>query len=132
MTKNTNSTGQPIPPQDRLCTIFCLDKSVHLDDEYSHMIDWAYQHPNNDTVLILSEQTVADYAQKGLWHLITQETDYQLLGAWEDDWIFDFDVMTAIIQALEHSEFQQDEIVLKIIQILRYAISYQRSVVFYL
>ena len=67
-----------------------------------------------------------------IWHLIAQETDYQLLGAWEDDWIFDVDVMTAIIQALEHSEFQQDEIALKIIQILRYAISHQQSVVFYL
>ena len=40
-----------MPPQDRLCTIFCLDKSVHLDDDYSQMIDWAYQHPNSDTVL---------------------------------------------------------------------------------
>lgn len=121
-----------MPSKDRLCTIFCLDKSVHLDDDYSQMIDWAYQHPNSDTVLILSEQTVADYAQKGLWHLIAQETDYQLLGSWEDDWVFDVDVMTAVIQALEHSEFQQDDIVLKIIQILRYAISHQQSVVFYL
>ena len=121
-----------MPPQDRLCTIFCLDKSVHLDDDYSQMSDWAYQHPNSDTVLILSEQTVADYAQKGLWHLIAQETGYQLLGAWEDDWIFDVDVMTAVIQALEHSEFQQDDIAQKIIQILRYAITHQQSVVFYL
>lgn len=118
--------------QDRQCAIFCLDESVYLNDDYLQMIDWVYQHPNSDTVLMLSEQTVADYAQKGLWYLIAQETDYWLLGSWEDDWIFDFDVMTAIIQALEHSEFQQDEIVLKIIQILRYAISYQRSVVFYL
>lgn len=96
------------------------------------MIDWAYQNPNGKTVLIINEVQVYKYQQQGLWDIIAKETDNGLFGLYEDDWIFDFDIMSAIIQGLQNSDFKDDKIVLKIIEILTYAITYQKSVVFYL
>lgn len=115
----------------RECVIFCLESHLHID-EYSKMIDWAYQNPNGKTVLIINEVQVYEYQQQGLWDIIAKETDNGLFGLYEDDWIFDFDIMSAIIQGLKNSDFKDDKIVLKIIEILTYAITYQKSVVFYL
>lgn len=111
--------------------IFCLESHLQIDD-YSKMIDWAYQNPKGKTVLIINEVQVYEYQQQGLWDIIAKETDNGLFGLYEDDWIFDFGVMSAIIQGLKNSDFKDDKIVLKIIEILTYAITYQTSVVFYL
>lgn len=119
----------PNPKRD--CVIFCLESHLQIDD-HSKMIDWAYQNPNQKTVLIIDETQVYDYQQQGLWDIIAKETDNGLFGLYEDDWIFDFDIMLAIIQNLQNSAFKDNKIVLKIIEILTYAITYKKSVVFYL
>lgn len=109
----------------RECMIFCLENNLQIDD-YSKMIDWAYQNPNGKTVLIINEIQVYEYQQQGLWDIIAQETDNGLFGLCEDDWIFDFGVMSATIQGLKNSDFKDDKIVLKIIEILTYTITYQK------
>lgn len=79
---------------------FLLRKNVHIDD-FSEMIDWAYENKNNETVLILTSEYVISYQNKGLWEIISSKTDNWLFGLYEDDWIFDFDVMKSIVLALQ-------------------------------
>lgn len=113
------------------CPIFCLEKGIEIDD-FSQMINWAYDNPNSKTVLILNETDVEYYQKQGLWEKISQQTDNWLFGLHEDDWIFDFDVMQNIINSIKKSDIVIDDNINKILFILTYAIENQKSVVFYL
>ncbi len=113
------------------CPIFCLTKDVEID-EFSEMINWAYDNKNSDTVLILNEHEIQFYQDIGVWEIISEETGNYLFGLYEDDWIFDFNVMKNIITSINESRIQLDKNLNKIIFILNYAIENKRSVVFYL
>lgn len=108
---------------------FLFKKEIDVDD-FSKMIDWAYK--NKKTVLILTENDVGYYQNKGLWEIISNETGNCLFGLYEDDWIFDLDVIKNIVKSIiEKYLFFYDNIN-KILFILNYAIRNQKSVIFYL
>lgn len=111
--------------------IFCLSKDIEIND-FSEMIDWAYENNNKEIVLILDENDVQYYQDKGLWKIISNETDNWLFGLHEDDWIFDFDIMQNIIDSIYKNNFVLDKNVCKIIFILDYAIKNKKSVILYL
>lgn len=113
------------------CPIFCLTKDVEIDEFYE-MINWAYDNKNSDTVLILNEYEVQFYQDIGVWEIISKETGNYLFGLYEDDWIFDFNIMQNMIIAINKSGIQLDGNLNKIIFILNYAIENKKSVVFYL
>lgn len=115
----------------KLCPIFCLPKDIRIDDFYE-MINWAYENENKETVLILNENDVQYYQDKGLWKIISNETGNWLFGLYEEDWIFDFDIMQNIINSIMRSNFLIDGNISKILFILDYAITNKKSVVFYL
>ncbi|WFF39397.1 DMP12 family DNA mimic protein [Moraxella nasibovis] len=115
----------------KLCPVFCLLKDVQIDD-YCEMIDWAYKNKDEKTVLILDENDVWLYQTKGLWEVIANETGNHLFGLYEDDWIFDFNVMQNIINSISRSDLLVDENIGKILFILNYAITNKKSVVFHL
>ncbi len=117
--------------QTKLCPIFCLEKGVEIDD-FSEMIDWSYNHSCSNTVLILTEDEVKYYQEEGLWEIISKETGNWLFGLYEDDWIFDFDTMKNIIKSINESNIKIDRNINKILFILNYAISNEKSVIFYL
>lgn len=54
--------------------IFCLSKDIEIND-FSEMIDWAYENNNKETVLVLDKNDVQYYKDKGLWKIISNETD---------------------------------------------------------
>lgn len=110
--------------------IFCLPKDVHIDN-FGMMINWAYQNPNADTVLMLSIQEIEQYTELGLWGKISEITGNYLFGYGEDDWLIDLDIILKVrdnIKNLSYDDFN----ILKIIKILDYAICYKQTVVFYL
>lgn len=111
--------------------IFCLSKDIEIND-FSEMIDWAYENNNKETVLVLDKNDVQYYKDKGLWKIISNETDNWLFGLHEDDWIFDFDIMQNIIDSIYKNNFVLDKNVCKIIFILDYAIKNKKSVILYL
>lgn len=115
----------------KLCPIFCLNKDTKIDD-LSEMLNWAYDNQSSKTVLILDEADVLYYEQQGLWKIIAQETKNWLFGLYEDDWIFDFEIMKNIINSIKQSEIIIDGTIEKILFILDYAIQHKKSVVFYL
>lgn len=117
--------------QTKLCPIFCLKKGVEIDN-FSEMIDWSYNHSCSNTVLILTEDEVKYYQEEGLWEIISKETGNWLFGLYEDDWIFDFDTMKNIIKSINESNIKIDRNINKILFILNYAISNEKSVIFYL
>lgn len=115
----------------KLCPIFCLKKEIDIDN-FSKMIDWAYKNKNEETVLILTENDVRYYQNKWLWEIISNETGNCLFGLYEDDWIFDLDVMKNIVKSIIEKYLFFDDNINKILFILNYAIINQKSVIFYL
>lgn len=114
----------------RECPIFCLGKNIDFPEFSSEFIQWAFINKGSETVLILTESQVYEYQKQGLWYLISSITQNYLFGAYEEDYIFDFNIMSDIITALEKSKFIHDENVQKIIFILTYAIQYKKCVAF--
>lgn len=115
----------------RLYPVFCLERNIEIND-LPKMIDWAYANAGSQTVVILNEEEVRYYQSTGLWGIISEEIDNWLFGLHEDDWIFDFDIMQNIINAINSKYIKIDQTVSKILFILDYAIANQKSVVFYL
>lgn len=113
------------------CPIFCLDDKTDIDD-FSKMIDWAFENKDVQTVLMLDESEVLYYQNKGLWQIIAEQTGSFLFGLHEDDWILDSEVIKNIAIAIKQSNLDKDRVVDKLLFILDYAITHNKSVVFYL
>lgn len=114
----------------RECPIFCLEKSIDFPEFSSEFIQWAFINKDSETVLLLTESQVYEYQKQGLWYLISSIIQNYLFGAYEEDYIFDFNMMSDIITVLEKSKFIHDENVQKIIFILTYAIQHKNVLPF--
>ena len=106
--------------------LFCLPAKIDIDD-YNEMLQWGYDHPKADTVLFLTQEQLDYYHEVGLWDLMSDYTDY-MIGPSDSNVIFDEEIQNirdAIVQDVE----LKDDFIIKIIEILDYAILHKKAVV---
>ncbi|MCH1783867.1 DMP12 family DNA mimic protein [Psychrobacter glaciei] len=105
---------------------FCLPDDINIDD-YSEMLQWGYDHSEAPTVLSLTQEQLDYYHEVGLWDLMSDHTDY-MIGPSDSNVIFDEEIQNirdAIVQDVE----LKDDFIIKIIEILDYAILHKKAVV---
>lgn len=105
---------------------FCLPADINIDD-YSEMLQWGYNHSEAATVLPLTQEQLDYYHEVGLWDLMSEHTDY-MIGPSDSNVIFDEEIQN-IRNAIVKEVALKDSNIMKIIEILDYAMLHEKAVI---